>query len=448
MERNLTSGSVFKNIVYFSLPFLLSYFLQTLYGMADLFIIGRFCAVEATTAVSIGSQVMHMITVIIVGLSMGSTVMIGKAVGAKNKELKNKAVGNTVILFVIFAAVLTVILVVFSNRIITLISTPAEAVQGTHDYLTICFIGIPFIVFYNIISSVFRGMGDSKSPMYFILIACIFNIGLDFLFIGYFRLGAAGAAMGTTLSQAVSVIVSLTVIFKKKMIPNITSHDFKLQKSVISPIVKVGLPIALQDGFIQISFILITVFANRRGLTDAAAVGVVEKLIGILFLVPSSLLSTVSTLSAQNIGANKHERARKTLLYSIMLASGFGTVFAILFQFIAPNAISMFTSDEAVIASGTLYMKSYVWDCILAGVHFCFSGYFTAYGKSGISFLHNIISILIARIPISYYASVHFADTLYPMGWAAPIGSFISVVICIAAFIIINKHMKKEAKSL
>ncbi|WP_367269375.1 MATE family efflux transporter [uncultured Oscillibacter sp.] len=218
MERNLTEGSVFGNIVRFSLPYLLSYFLQTLYGMADLFIIGQFGAVADTTAVSVGLQVMHMLTVMIVGLAMGATVSIAQAVGAGDRRRASACVGNTAVLFLALSAVLTAALLLAVRPIVAVMSTPEAAVEGTAAYLRICFAGIPFITAYNIISSVFRGLGDSKSPMYFIAVACAVNIALDYLFMGALSLGPAGAALGTTLSQAVSVAVSLTVIVKRRSI--------------------------------------------------------------------------------------------------------------------------------------------------------------------------------------------------------------------------------------
>ena len=443
MEKNLTTGSVWKTIFYFSLPYFFSYFMQTLYGMADLFIIGQFNGVDSTTAVSIGSQVMHMLTVMIVGLAMGSTVMIGRAVGGNDRKQVNLAVGNTVTLFVTLSLVLMAGLLLAAGGIVSVMSTPEEAVSGTRQYLMICFAGIPFITAYNIISSVFRGMGDSKSPMYFIIVACICNIALDYVFIGAFSMGAAGAALGTTLSQVISVIIALTVILHKKMIPGFRKSDLKPQKAMLGKILKVGVPVCLQDGFIQISFLVITVFANLRGINDAAAVGIVEKLIGILFLVPSTMLSTVSALCAQNMGAGKHDRSIKTLQYAVTIAVGFGLVAASLMQFLAVPAVGLFTKDLEVMRLGGQYMRSYVWDCVFAGVHFCFSGYFCAYGLSGISFIHNVASILLARIPLAYWASTHFADTLYPMGWAAPAGSMISVMICVVAFVWMKKHPEK-----
>lgn len=442
MERDLTSGSVFKNIVFFSLPYLLSYFLQTLYGMADLVIIGRFSGVENITAVSIGSQVMHMLTVMIVGLAMGSTVTIGKAIGAKRKEEAARTIGNTVTLFMGVAIVVTVLLLALVKPIVAMMSTPTEAISGTVIYLTICFIGIPFITAYNIISSIFRGLGDSKSPMYFIAVACFVNIVLDLIFIGGFHLGAAGAALGTVLSQTTSVIIALGVILKKQTGISLKREDFKPQKITMEQILKIGIPVSLQDGFIQISFIIITIIANRRGLNDAAAVGIVEKIIGVVFLVPSTMLSTVSALSAQNIGANKHDRASLTLRYAVMIAVGFGFIVSVVTQFVGTNLVSMFTSDAQVIVLGDQYLRSYIWDSMIAGVHFSFSGYFCAYGLSGISFLHNVLSIVFVRVPGAFLASKYFPHTLFPMGLAAPAGSLLSVIVCVIAFIWMKKRSK------
>ncbi len=443
MEKNLTKGSVFKTVVYFSLPYLLSYFLQTLYGMADLFIVGQFNGVDSITAVSIASQVMHMITVMIVGLAMGATVMIGRAVGAGKHEEVSTVIGNTVALFMALSVIIMIVLLMVVKPIAAVMLTPPEAFGETVTYLTICMIGIPFITGYNIISSIFRGMGDSKSPMYFIGIACAANIVLDYLFIGVFKLGAAGAALGTTLSQSISVIISLTFIRKRKMGISLSRKDLKPKTEVILNLLKVGIPVALQDGFIQISFLIITIIANNRGLNDAAAVGIVEKIIGILFLVPSSMLSTVSVLSAQNAGAGKHDRARQTLWIGILITVVFGTISAVVMQFTAGSVIGLFTDNTKVILLGGQYMSSYVWDCIFAGIHFCFSGYFCAYGLSGISFIHNSISIICARIPLAYLASIYFADTLFPMGIAAPVGSIVSVVICISVFIWLSKRPGK-----
>lgn len=444
MERDLTSGSVWKNIVYFSLPYLLSYFLQTLYGLADLFIVGQFDGVASTTAVSIGSQVMHMLTVMIVGLAMGTTVNIGRAVGARDSQKASKVVGNTTVLFVGVSVVLAVVLLVLVQPIVRVMSTPAEAVEGTVRYLTICFIGIPFITAYNVIASIFRGLGDSKSPMYFIAVACVANIALDYLFIGALHMGPAGAALGTTLSQTISVAVSLLVILKKKTGISVKRADFRPERVTMGQVLKIGVPIAAQDGFIQVAFIIITIIANRRGLSVAAAVGIVEKIISFLFLVPSSMLSTVSALGAQNMGAGKYERADQILRYAMGIAVGFGLIVSLLIQIIAGPVVGLFTTDVAVILLGAQYIRGYIWDCIFAGVHFSFSGYFCAYGRSEISFIHNLIAILCVRIPGVYLTSKIFPDTLFPMGLATATGSLLSVIICMIAFDWLKKQKRKS----
>ena len=460
MERNLTTGSVGKNILIFSLPYLLSYFLQTLYGMADLFIIGQFDGVASTTAVSIGSQVMHMLTVMLVGLAMGTTVSIARAVGGRNHKQISENVGNTVTLFFGLSIVLTVVLLLLVRPIVGVMSTPAEAVDGTVAYLTICFLGIPFITAYNIISSIFRGMGDSKSPMYFIAIACVANIAakrananiaLDYLFIGALGFGPAGAALGTTLAQTISVAVSLFMILRRKSI-SLSKGDFHPRRSVVGQILQIGVPVALQDGLIQIAFIVITIIANRRGLNDAAAVGIVEKIIGFVFLVPSSMLSTVSALGAQNIGAGKPERAVQTLRYAICITVGFGLCVCIGVQLCAEQLVALFTNRQAaggaeVIRFGGQYLRSYILDCVFAGIHFSFSGYFCACGKSVLSFLHNISSVLLVRVPGSYLASMLFPDTLFPMGLASAGGSLLSVMLCILFYLKFCRGKNPAAES-
>lgn len=441
MERNLTTGSVFKNIVIFSLPYFLSYFLQTLYGLADLFIIGQYEGVASTTAVSVGSQVMHMLTVMIVGLAMGTTVSIGRAVGAGDKKRMSACVGNTVTLFMLVSVVLTAALVLLVDPIVSVMSTPAEAMDGTARYLTVCFIGIPFITAYNIISSIFRGMGDSKSPMYFIAVACAANIALDYLFMGAMRLGPVGAALGTTLAQAISVLVAFIAIRCRRSVA-VSRADLRPRRDVMGQILGIGMPVALQDGLIQIAFILITVIANLRGLTDSAAVGIVEKLISFLFLVPSSMLSAVSAVGAQNIGAGDYGRAKQTMWYAIGIAVGFGVIVSVLFQFIAESVVGLFTPDEGVIAAGGQYMHGYIFDCLFAGIHFCFSGYFCACGKSMISFIHNISGVALVRVPGAYLMSKMYPATLLPMGLATAAGSILQVLICIVAYRIICRRGK------
>ena len=447
MNQNLTTGSVGRNLLFFSLPYLLSYFLQTLYGMADLWIIGQFEGVASTTAVSIGSQIMHMITVMIVGLTMGTTVCVGRAAGSGSKEQAAQIAGNTAVLFLSLSAAAAGVLFLGIRPILSILSVPEAAREGTAAYLGICFLGIPFITAYNISSAIFRGMGDSKRPMYFVAVACGVNIALDYLFMGALHLGPAGAALGTTCSQAVSAVIALAVLLRRRSIP-LRQSAFRPRCRVMKRLLSIGLPVSLQDGLIQVSFLVITVIANHRGLNDAAAVGIVEKIISFLFLVPSSMLSAVSVLGAQNLGAGKPARAIQTLRYAASAAAGFGVLVALAVQFTAEPIVSLFTDrttaeGAAVVLLGGQYLRGYIWDCVFAGIHFSFSGYFCACGKSGLSFLHNILAIVLVRIPGVYLTSHLFPNTLFPMGLATAAGSFLSALICAAAFALLFRTKKR-----
>lgn len=356
-----------------------------------------------------------------------------------DKRKAEKSIGGTVVLFAIISVILTIVLLILTDIIVSLMSTPQEAVEGARRYLIICFIGIPFIVAYNVISSIYRGLGDSKTPMFFVLVACVLNIVLDIVFMGPMHMGPAGAALGTVISQAMSVVISLIHVKMSKDEIKLRRKDLFLDRAVISPILKSGIPIALQDGLIQVAFIVITIIMNRRGLTDAAAVGIVEKVISFLFLVPSSLLSSVSALSSQNIGAGKDNRARETLYWALLIAVLFGVVVSTIIQFIAPWVVSLFTSDQAVIKSGAEYLRGYVFDTIFAGIHFSFSGYFCAIGYSTLSFIHNLVSIVIARIPGVYILSSLYSNNLFPVGLATVSGSVLSSLICIVSYLIITR---------
>lgn len=439
IDNDLTVGNVRNNLIKFALPYMLAAFMQTFYGMADLMIVGLYNDASTTTAVSIGSQVMHMITVIILGFAMGTTVHVGRCVGAKDKDESSKIVSNSVYLFSIIAFILTVSLLLLTKPITKVMSTPIEAVTQTNSYLFICFAGIPFITAYNVISSIFRGAGDSKRPMIFVAIACISNIILDFLFIGYLGLGATGAALGTVFGQIISVIISLFAIRKIDFGFELKIKGAKLNRDSLSKILYVGSPIALQDGLIQIAFIVITIIANSRGLIAAASVGIVEKIICFMFLIPSSYLSAISAITAQNMGAGKPERARQSLYYGLLITGAWGLFCGIYNQFLPHTIVTLFTKDTAVLPAGCEYLRSYSFDTFFAAFHFCFSGYFCGVEKSKISFIHNMISVALIRIPGTYFFSKWWPDTLYPMGWAAPLGSLLSAIICFLFYIYYTK---------
>ena len=502
-ENSFTQGSILKGMLRFSVPYLITCFLQTFYGMADLFIVGQYNGAASISAVSVGSQLMHMLTVVAAGFAMGSTVLIGRNIGAGNRQGVSRAIGTTFAVFGVFAVILTTMLLFFVHPIIGILAVPAEAVPEASAYMRICFTGVIFITAYNVLSAIFRGIGDTKRPMYYVFAAGVINVGLDWLLVGPFHMGATGAACATVASQAVSVLLALAALFlvhgdlfagaadMDERTKNSGARGSSLQPSDFSTkaagmgertknsgargsslrpsdlsaeavgmdervknsgargsslrpsmddalkILQVGVPVALQEGLIQVSFLVITMIANSRGVDVAAAVGIVEKVISFLFLVPSAMLSTVSALSAQNAGAGANERSRKILRLGCLLCAGFGGAVFILCQPLAPHIVSLFVGSgdgQNVILLGGQYLRTYSMDCMFAGIHFCFSGFFSAYGKSGYSFLHNIISILTLRIPGAWLASILFPTTLYAMGIAAPMGSLLSILICLALY--------------
>ncbi len=442
IRKDLTQGSIWRNITTFLLPYILAYFLQILYGLADLFVIGRYCDVDSTTAVSNGAQVMYFVTCVVIGLAMGTTVNTAHAIGAKDYRRASRVIGNTATMFLSLSVVLACVLLCFRHAIVGAVDTPEEAVAGTVDYLTVCFIGIPFIMAYNVIASIFRGLGDSKSPMYFVAVACAVNIGLDFFFIGYMGLGPLGAALGTTLSQMVSVVASLIAIRRHSEVFDVHKDDFRPHRSTIKNILSIGFPIAMQDGFIQLGFLAIMVIANGRGVYDAGAVGIVEKFIGLVFIVPSAMLSTVSAVCSQNYGAGKMDRVFRTLRCALVITCAYALVMIAVWETYPELAVGIFTDDSVVVQKGAAYLQGYIYDCLFAGIHFCFSGLFTACGYSIISFAHNFLSVALVRIPLAYLASEMYPDTLYPMGFTTWLGSLFSVVICLVAYRWIVRHKK------
>lgn len=440
MQRDLTEGSVLKNLLIFAVPYFIATFLQSFYGLVDLFVVGRFNGAEVISAVSSGSQVMHMVTVTIVGFAMGATVLIGRMVGEKNTEGRSRAIGTTITLFFFLAILLTFLLLLNLNHILSWLSVPEEAWNQTADYLRVCFLGIPAIVFYNVASSIFRGLGDTKTPMYFVAVSGLLNILLDFILIGPFHMGAEGAAIATVAAQILSVFLAFFSLLRPKRGLDIHRRDLALKGELLSAILRVGLPIAAQEFLIQISFLVITAIANDRGVVASASVGIVEKIISFLFLFQSAMLSAVSTLTAQNIGANKHEQGEKALKYGVFLGMGYACCVILICEIFAEGLIGLFTTGEPeVVLMGSQYLRSYVIDALFVSIHFCFSGYFTAYGKSLLSFMQNLAAIILLRIPGAYLASMLFPQTLFPMGLAAPAGSLLSAVICLIAYFKFHK---------
>lgn len=441
--NELTEGRIGPALLKFAIPFLVSSFLQALYGAVDLFVVGQYSDSAAVSAVAIGSQVMQTVTWIILGISMGGTVLIGQRIGEKNDEGAALAIGTLSVLFAFLAFLLTPAMLLNVNGAVALMETPKEAAASARAYIFTCSLGLPFIVGYNGVSGIFRGMGDSRTPVIFIAIACAVNIAGDFLFTGFFQWGALGAALATVIAQGASLVISLLYMYKKGFPFPFHRRHIRLDKKAALSILKVGFPLALQDALVNLSFLIITTIINTMGLTASAAVGVVEKIISFAMLPPSAIASAVATMTAQNIGAGKEERAKKALWHGIGFSLAFGVAVCTYVQFFAPTVTSVFTRDKGVILAAAQYLRSYSFDCILVSFVFCMNSYFSGRSKAMIAFIHSMAATFLVRIPVTYFLSRYASDDLFPMGLAAPAASMMSIVICFCYFYRDGKRVKK-----
>lgn len=433
-KYSLVEGKISSVVLRFALPFLLSSFLQALYGAVDLFVVGQYADSSAVSAVAIGSQLMQTITGIILGISTGGTVLIGHCIGERNEKKAAKAVGTMIILFCILAVVITPIMIIGTDGLVVFMETPVEAMEQTRKYIFICACGIPFIVGYNAASGIFRGIGDSKTPVYFIALACVINIAGDFLFVKGFHMAAAGAAIATVAAQMVSFLAAVIYMKRKGFVFPFHKGDIRLERYSVKRILQVGLPLAVQDALVNLSFLIITMIVNTMGLVASAAVGVVEKIIIFAMLPPTAFASAIATITAQNIGAGKPERARKALWYGVGYSLLFGIAVFLYAQFFPEHITAIFSNDPEVIRSAGQYFQSYAIDCILVSFIFCMNSYFSGCQKSIIAFIHSMIATFGIRIPMTYFMSQIVSDNLYPMGLASPTASLVSVIICSGYF--------------
>ena len=443
MQKDLTTGSVFKNVLYFSLPYLLSYFLQTLYGMADLFIIGQFEGTASITAVSIGSQIMHMITVMLVGLAMGVTVLIARYLGEKQPKYIGPVIGGAAIVFTIISVVLFAVMVGLARPISVLMQAPTEAVDLTTSYVRICGGGIFFIVAYNMLAAIFRGLGDSKSPLLFVLVACIFNIVGDLVLVAGFHLDAAGAAIATVFAQAVSVVCAIVILLKKDL-------PFKIQKSDLclnsqcGKFLSIGLPLALQEFLTQLSFLALCAFVNRLGLSASSGYGVACKIVNFAMLVPSSLMQSMASFVSQNIGAGNRQRAKKSMFTGIGIGLVIGSFVFALVMLKGDLLSSAFTTDAEVIANAYAYLKGFAPETLVTAVLFSMVGYFNGNNKTVWVMIQGLVQTLLVRLPMAYFMSIQPNASLTNIGLAAPTSTAVGIVLNVCFFLYLERKSKKE----
>ncbi|MFI3271191.1 MAG: MATE family efflux transporter [Pseudomonadota bacterium] len=439
---NLSHGPVLSVLLKFTFPILLSFLLQITYGTVDLFIVGQFASIGDLSGVTVGSQVMHAVTVFYLGLSMGTTILVGQYIGAQESDKAAKVIGSSIAFFTLLAFFIAAILILLCEQIASFMQTPVESLEKASSYLFIAGFGAFFIVFYNLIGSIFRGLGDAKTPLITVAIACVINIILDLFFIAVLNMGASGAALATVIAQASSVFFSLLLIRKKQLPFTFSTKDISFHTQRILAVVKLGFPLALQAVLVSISFLFVTSIINGFGVAASAAVGIVEKITGLIMIVPISFGQSLSAFTAQNFGAKQYDRAKKGLGYAISLSWLFGAVTTYLAIWHGTIFTQIFTSDPVTTEAALLYLKSYAVDVMLVGIMFSMNGYFNGCGKTTFVMFHSILSAFAIRIPLAYFFSGLENTSLFIIGLATPMSTALQIVLCILYFIRMQRYIK------
>lgn len=445
---NFTEGKIFSPLLKFVIPILMALFLQAMYGAVDLLIVGQFGNAADVSSVSTGSQVMMGVTSMITGLTMGITILIGQKLGEGKREEAGNVVGSGISIFAIMAIILTVLVVTFASSISTFMHAPTEAFDSTVSYIKICAIGSVFVISYNVIGGVFRGIGDSKTPLITVGIACVVNIIGDLVFVGIFKMAALGAAYATVMAQSTSVILSLILIKKRGLPFDFSLKSIKFHRNLTTQIIKFGAPIALQDVLVNLSFLVIMMIGNSMGVVASAGIGVAEKLVGFIMLIPMAFAQAVSAFVAQNYGAKKYNRSKKVLMYSILASLCCGIVMFYITFFHGNLLSGMFSKDEAVILAAWDYMKAYGIDCLFTAIMFSMVGYFNGCGRTTFVMIQGIIGAFCVRIPVSFIMSKLEPVSLFNVGLATPMSTFVQIILCISYFVYLSNKLSKEDNCL
>ena len=442
-KNNFTEGSILKKLSLFMLPVLGALILQAAYGAVDLLVVGRFGSTAGLSAVSTGSQLMNLVTFMVTQLAMGATVLIARYLGEKKPERIGAVLGGATVVFAILAAVLFVLLVFFAHPIAVLMQAPSEALGLTTRYVRICGMGIFFIVAYNMLAAIFRGLGDSKSPLLFVLVACLINIAGDLLFVAGFKMDAAGAAIATVMAQAVSVVLAIVILLKKDLPFTLKKSDFRLNPQC-RKFLQVGLPLALQEVLTQASFLALCAFVNRLGLTASSGYGVASKIVSFAMLIPSALMQSMASFVAQNVGASKPKRAKQAMFTGMGIGLVFGCAVFALVMLKGDVLAGIFSTDAEVVQKGFEYLKGFAPETILTAILFSMLGYFNGNNKTVFVMIQGLVQTLLVRLPMSYLMSIQPNASLTKIGLVAPVSTLVGVLLNTAFYLYFTHSQQKE----
>ncbi len=447
MEKRIdfTEGKIVLPLLKFAGPVFLALFLQAMYGAVDLMIVGKFAGSADVSGVSTGAQIMITITNLISGLCMGMTILLGQKIGEKKAKEGGSIVGSGLILFASFGIIMTILLPILAPQLATIMHAPEEAYELTTTYIRICGGGAIVIISYNLIGGVFRGIGDSKTPLITVMIACICNIIGDLTMVAGFNLGTMGAAIATVGAQFISVVISLILISKKKLPFEFNLKMVKWNGFINKKIVFVGSPIALQDLLVGISFLVILAIVNSIGLTESAGVGVAEKVCAFIMLVPSAFMQSMAAFVAQNRGAGKIDRAFKGFRSAVAISFVFGVAMFYIAFFHGDILAGIFSNDHEVILAAADYLKAYAIDCLLTCFLFCFVGFYNGMEKTTFVMLQGIIGAFAVRVPVSFIMSKWEPVSLFHIGLATPCSTVVQITLCLLFLFKISKTWKKKS---
>lgn len=442
-KNNFTEGNILRKLSLFMLPVLGALILQAAYSAVDLLVVGRFGSTAGLSAVSTGSQLMNLVTFMVTQLAMGATVLIARYLGEKKPERIGAVLGSATVVFAILATVLFVLLVFFAHPIAVLMQAPSEALGLTTRYVRICGMEIFFIVAYNMLAAIFRGLGDSKSPLLFVLVACLINIAGDLLFVAGFKMDAAGAAIATVMAQAVSVVLAIVILLKKDLPFTLKKSDFRLNPQC-RKFLQVGLPLALQEVLTQASFLALCAFVNRLGLTASSGYGVASKIVSFAMLIPSALMQSMASFVAQNVGASKPKRAKQAMFTGMGIGLVFGCAVFALVMLKGDVLAGIFSTDAEVVQKGFEYLKGFAPETILTAILFSMLGYFNGNNKTVFVMIQGLVQTLLVRLPMSYLMSIQPNASLTKIGLAAPVSTLVGVLLNTAFYLYFTHSQQKE----
>lgn len=442
-KADFTQGSILKKLVLFMLPVLGALILQAAYGAVDLLVVGRFGSTSGLSAVSTGSQVLNLVTFVVIQFAMGITVLIARYLGEKKPQQIGAVIGGAVVVFALISIGLFIIMVCFARPISVLMQAPAEAVDLTSQYVRICGSGIFFIVAYNLMSAIFRGLGDSKSPLLFVLVACIVNVIGDLFFVAVLHKDASGAAVATVMAQALSVVFAVILLLKKELPFEIKKSDFRFNLQC-KKFLKIGLPLALQECLTQLSFLALCAFVNRLGLEASSGYGVACKIVNFAMLVPSALMQSMASFVSQNVGAGKTKRAKKSMFTGIGVGLAVGFFVFLLVLFKGDMLAGFFSTDAGVVQKGYDYLKGFALETIVTAVLFSMVGYFNGNNKTLWVMAQGLIQTLLVRLPLAYFMSIQPNASLTKIGLAAPISTIVGIILNIGFFLYLERANRKK----